>query len=210
MRIRGLIPILMMAGLNANLLAVEAIYLDSVPITYAGDYLAPADFYFHVPPPVINFSQVPSTAIANSQGVTFQSTSVSPDPVHVGSGTPAATVSVADADEEAEQKLRVRIMAGSDNGSDTPLSVIRDHLKDSDTLEVVSAGEIYDILVQVETLRLDSSAVVMIVVNAYKEVGNESLIFYNDYGYLGDLRLVEGSAQFAEKLAVALEEELEK
>ena len=64
-----------------------------------------------------------------------------------------------------------------------------------------------DVLVEVETMKLASSATVFIVINAYKQVDDERLIFYNTFGYMGELKLLSSSTTYATNLETALLDE---
>lgn len=186
--------------------SVESMYLDSVPITYEGEFLAPAGFYSQVPPPTSLFNTIGSLVPATiyDYGLT---------PTH-NSVTPAAysTLPVASetAPDSSETKLRVLIKAGLDNASDVPVAVFQDHFSNVDSFELVDDGDVYDVLVEVQTMKLAPSGTVFIVVNASREVDDESLIFYNTFGYMGELKLLSGSAGYATQLESALESEAER
>lgn len=191
-------------------LAVESMYLDTVPVRNPGEYLAPADLYFQVPPPN-PFAPSALTLVPTALydiNVTRSNESV---PVN-GTVTYAANTRPLGADEEneleaTEGRLRVHLRAGLDHASDVPLAVIREHLELSENIELVDEGSVYDVLVEVETMKLSPSATVFVVINAYKSVANESLIFYNTFGYLGEQKVLSGSNGYATNLEAALQQE---
>jgi len=194
--------------------AVESMYLDTVPVTYPGEYLAPADFYFQVPPPGVSLR----TALSLAPSTVYDFGILNPP---TAAKTTASSVTYlntgSDADDEMEdedaddrsERLRVLIKAGLDHASDVPLAVMRERLALADDIELVDENSAYDVMVEVETMRLAASGTVFLVINAYKFVGNESLIFYNNFGYLGELRLLAGSESYADKLESALLDEAE-
>jgi len=208
---RKIVAVAIMAVGVAPGFAVESMYLDTAPVTYPGEYLAPADFYFQVPPPGVSLRTAlslapstvydfgilnPPTAAATASSVTY---------LNVGS----------DADDEMEdeeahdrsERLRVLLKPGLDHASDVPLAVMRERLALADDIELVDENSVYDVMVEVETMRLAGAGTVFVVVNAYKFVGDESLIFYNNFGYLGELKLLSGSESYADKLESALLDE---
>ncbi len=199
----------LMALLVTPVFAVEAIYLDTVPVTYPGEYLAPDHFYLQVPPPtgeiIAADTLTPATVfdvnVVRSQGtVSLTTASVVYDGYAPG---------VNAGSDSAGDKLRVLITHGLDRASDIPVAVLREHFAESETIELVNEGEIHDVLVEVETMKPDSSPIVFIVINAYKDVEDDRLIFYNNFGYLGELKLLSGSTTYATSLEIALEKEVE-
>jgi hypothetical protein len=198
------------AILVAPVFAVESIYLDAVPVTNPGEYLAPAELYLQVPPPAVSYSRTSSLAPATVYDYSAMNTRGTVG-LTASSTNYAGYIPSADTDEETSgDKLRVLIKAGLDNASDVPLAVVREHFADLDDMELVADGEAYEVMVEIETMRLASSGTVFIVVNAYRDVDGESLIFYNNFGYLGDLKVLSGSASYATNLETALEKEAER
>lgn len=190
--------------------AVESIYLDSVPVTNPGEYLAPADIYMRVPPPTMASSKVGTLAPAT----VFDTNVIRPYSTGgqaSGSLESTAYASSSKSDSDSlERKLRLKIKAGLDHASDVPVAVLREHFAEGENIELVGEGEIYDVLVEVETMKPASSSTVFIVVNAYKEVDDESLIFYNNFGYMGELKMLSGSSIYATNLEIALLGEAER
>ena len=184
--------------------SVESLYLDEVPITYPGDYLAPADLYSVVPPPAVPAYTVGSLVPATVYDYGLADT-------HSTSGYTSygdyALYSKAAAPDASDEKLRVLIKAGLDNASDVPLAVIKDYFANVDAVDLVAEGDDYDVLVEIETMKLPSTGTVFVVINASKEVDGESLIFYNTFGYLGEQKVLSGSADYAAGLEDALDAE---
>jgi hypothetical protein len=191
--------------------AVEAIYLDTVPVTNPGEYLAPADFYMRVPPPTVSFSPVAGSLVpATVYDLNVLNTRNTTKPAR---NTGAYLASAADSETETDtggEKLRVLLKAGLDHASDVPLAVMREHLSEAENIELVGEGQGHDVLVEIETMKPGSSATVFIVVNAYKVVDGENLIFYNTFGYMGELKLLAGSGSYAANLEIALEAEAQR
>lgn len=205
----GLI-VAVMTVFSAPGLAVESMYLDTVPIKNPGEYLAPADFYLKVPPPTLPFltarSLVPFTV--------YDSTVLKPYDaagMMAGSNGQSSYAPRLEQDTNAPGgNLKVLIKAGLDHASDVPLAVIRDRFAEAANIELVGEGEVFDVLVEVEIMKLASSGTIFIVINAYKEVDEESLIFYNTFGYMGELKILSASESYAEKLENALKAEAER
>ncbi len=190
--------------------AVESIYLDSVPVTNPGEYLAPENFYMQVPPPTMSFGSAGTLAPATLFDFNVMRPYYAAGQTSNSLGYSGYALSSEAESDSSGEKLRVLIKAGLDHASDVPLAVLREHFAEAENIELVGEGKIYDVLVEVETMKPASSATVFIVVNAYKEVDDESLIFYNTFGYLGELKLLSGSSGYATNLERALTLEAER
>ncbi len=190
--------------------ALEAIYLDAVPVTNPGEYLAPPNLYMQVPPPAVSFQASGNLAPAT----VYDSHLVNAYNAARPSGNSAAYAAYAPpAKPEREtsgEKLRLLLQSGLDHATDVPLAVLREHLAESENVELVGEGDDFDVKVEVETMKLAATATVFLVINAYKEVDGESLIFYNNFGYLGELKLLSGSTSYATNLEAALQVEAER
>lgn len=189
--------------------AVESFYLDTVEVANPGEYLTAENFYMHVPLPFIPSAVAFATSLAPAT-IYDQGLVITTSTTYFGAAPSRISTDDERVADAGEVELRVWLKAGLDNASDVPLAAMREHFAEGDVIQLVDDGDEYDVTVEVETMKMEANGTVIVVVNAYRDVSGESLIFYNNFGYLGAQKLLSGSTSYAEKLESALLAEAER